>query len=328
MTGSAFNPVAFLFEHGVADPELATAWAEPFGTDLRAAWWACPRAGWLLRIAAASGVEARAYARASLVVARRVVALVPEVREVIGEDLRVLEAWADGRASDEAARAAMQHAGREASRCAGRQGDPPGPERDERLARSLAMRAVERAAESALGRITARYVSPTAADLGRSVVRLRGLDLDEHERGCVEAIRAVLPAEAIAEGMPRRPVVIPEPCYVEVRFDDPEAWRLLAALWTEAMECKHADALNAEDERWQALAPAGRVTEVRNALGCIASGEYDLIAPIRLDEHTGRLRFEPPAFPYGGVAPMEWLAGACGARVVAVDDGGGRQERG
>lgn len=323
-----FRAVRELFESSVDDPELAQAWASAHGTDLRGAWSDCPRAGWLLRLAAAGAVDPKLYVRAGLWSARWACDLAPGALEPVEDALAMLGSWCEGLTSEADARAAMEHAGMEASRIAGLQSDPPGPERDEQRSRSLAMRAVGRAAETALGRIPSRYVWPTAADLARSVARMRAVDLDEHERRSTKAIRGIIPVEALCMGAPRPPVVVAQPCYVELRITDPERWRSLAALWKEVGRRKAEDGLDPDDERWATMAPEGRLQDVCDALYSIASAEYEVLSAIELEPGIGRLRFDPWAHPYGGVEPIEWLVHAFGGWVVAMDDGTGRRELG
>lgn len=49
------------------------------------------------------------------------------------------------------------------------------------------------------------------------------------------------------------------------------------------------------------------------------NGEYDLIACRRVSTETGRLEFEPHAWPFGGTGCMRALVEAFGHRVIRVE---------
>jgi hypothetical protein len=314
-----FLAVRELFEGSAPDQE-AQGWAAQFGDDVRAAWAACPRGGWLLRLAAASRVDARSFARAGLSAAEAALDLVPDARALVSAELETLIAWTEGRVSDDQAAQAAARAARVASAIAGAQGDPPSPARDERRSRSLAVRSVARSAEG-------RGVWPTAADLARSAVRLTASGLDDFERECAARIRRAISIDQVAERIARPPRPPPrEPCYVEVRFASPEQWQRLARVWDLAAAMKRAGDLDSDAAMWTEHADGEQLEAVRDAIYILASGEYEMLPAARVDLSTGRLPFDPWSFPYGGVDCMTWLAAAFACEVIACDDGSGRQE--
>jgi hypothetical protein len=314
-----FLAIREVFEGGVEDGEAA-GWAEQFGDDVRAAWAACPRGGWLLRLASAAGVDARSFARAGLSAAEAALDLAPDARALVALELQTLLAWTEGRASDDQAEQAVARANLLANTMAGMQGDPPSPAQDERLRRSLAVRSLARSAEG-------RGVWPTAADLARSVAQLTAeANLNDFERECATRIRRVISPDELAERIarpPRQPP--PEPCYVEVRFAAPEQWQRLRQVWDLAAAMKRAGDLDSDAGIWTVHAQGEQLDAMRDAIDHLASGEYEMLPAALLDPSTGRLPFDPWAFPYGGVDCMRWLAGAFGCEVVACDDGTGRQ---
>jgi hypothetical protein len=241
----------------------------------------------------------------------------------VSSDLKTLLAWTEGRASDAEARKAASHAHLEASRIAGRQGDPPSPERDERRRRSLAMRSLARSAEGL-------NVWPTAADLARGVATgTPTVRLEDFDRECAARIRSVISAECLPQNLARPPTPPPpEPCYVEVRFATPKQWEVLKQIWDLAGSTKSSETLDADAEVWAKHAHGKQLETVRDAIYSLSNGEYDMKPAALLDPSTGRLLFEPWAFPYGGVACMCWLAESFGCEVLAHDDGTGRHAGG
>lgn len=302
------------------EEEASQRWARPFGADLRAAWAECPRGGWLLRLASRARVDEKLYARAGLMVASAALDLAPEALAVVSSDLETLLAWTEGRAGDDEARRAASHANREASRIAGLQGDPPTPWRDERRRRSQAMRSLARSAEGG-------NVWPSAADLARGVAKATaGVRLDDFDRECVARIRRVISSEALPRNLARPPTPPPpEPCYVEVRFAAPGQWEALKRAWDLAASMKGNETLDADAGVWAEHAQGERLDTIRQAICSLTSGEYEMMPAVLIDPATGRLPFDPWAFPYGGVACMCWLAEAFGCEVLAHDDGTGRR---
>jgi hypothetical protein len=260
---------------------------------------------------------------AGLLAASAALDLAPEALVVVSSDLKILLAWTDGIASEGEARAAASHANVEASRIAGLQGDPPSPKRDERRRRSLAMRSLARSAEGL-------NVWPTAADLARSVAKdTPGVSLDDFDRECATRIRSVIAADCLPQNLERPPTPLPpKPCYVEVRFAALEQWDALRQVWDLAGSMKTSEELDSDAAVWAKYAQGQRLDLVRDAINSLSNGEYQMIPAVLLDQSTGRLLFDPWAFPYGGVACMCWLAEAFDCEVVAHDDGTGRHAGG
>jgi hypothetical protein len=200
----------------------------------------------------------------------------------------------------------------EASRIAGLQGDPPGPERDERWRRNLALRCLDRPWDTAW---------PSSVDRARGVAKATpGVDLEDFDRECAQRIRSVIPAKRLPRALVRPPTApAPPPAYVEIRFAAPERWEALAKMWDQIGSMKRSGTLDPDAAIWGAH---------RDAVHFIGSGDYDMLPASRLDESTGRLLFVPWGFPYGGIAWMCSLAEAFGCEVVAHDEGAGRRAGG
>ncbi len=88
-----------------ASEDLA-AYAEPFGDDVEAFWDRCPRADWLLALAARAGSPAAAIAQAARAVVGLAVDLLPEDDEALRALAEGLDGAEQGRADRLEARAA------------------------------------------------------------------------------------------------------------------------------------------------------------------------------------------------------------------------------
>ncbi|EYF07528.1 hypothetical protein [Chondromyces apiculatus] len=320
--------VESLFQGASSDPEAAL-WAHAFGTDLRAAWQDAPRAGWLMWMAAACKVDKRAYMAAGLRCAEEVLKRLAEIPEEVRIAHRVLSAWAGGMVSEVEARKTFAQVNALASGLAGRQGDPPNPERARRRRLSAGVRCVARAVEDGLGEFSAigAFTWPTAGYLARHAVEDAGVDLAAFDRAGCDAVRSTLAPWEPPPTLPAQQSAPPPPCYVEVTFTDAAAWALLARTWNDVGHRKSRGKLHPEAQFWARLALRPREESLGSLGYQLYQGEYRLEKAVQLSASSGQLRFTPLAFPYGGTGPIRAMAELYGCRVSVVDDGLGPVER-
>ena len=76
-----------------------------------------------------------------------------------------------------------------------------------------------------------------------------------------------------------------------------------------------------------AITPTDRTLGLRwgllELIDAVEAAEFRLIEVVRTAEDLAELRFDPLAYPYGGVGGLVALVEAFGFRVVGIDDGTG-----
>jgi hypothetical protein len=77
-------------------------WASPYGQDWNALFTACPRADWILGLAAKLGAKRESLALAAIGCTRVALGYLPEPNLVVEQALSVLEAWTRAEASPDA----------------------------------------------------------------------------------------------------------------------------------------------------------------------------------------------------------------------------------